>query len=122
MTGKRNGKTVRKGPSWLREQAEAQLAARTEKVTAEQTKSEAQRGLQELLVQLVTLKQRVDRLATFAADRCARIVELRRELRAEWERRVAAEARVAELEARLAAEAKKPPRKTPARKTVPTTN
>jgi len=120
VTAKRRNGRTHKGPSWLREQAEAELAAKRDKAET-QTKNDAQAALQELLVQLVSQNNRLKRLATFAADRCARVVETRADLKAEWERRVAAEARVAELEREL--ETARAPRPTRApRKTTAATN
>jgi cell division septum initiation protein DivIVA len=88
---------------WLREQALAQqkrAAARQEKDSG---REQAKNQLKELINGLIEARQRCVQLAQWHAERCARIVELKADLKAEWERRVAAEQQVAELRQQLTA-------------------
>jgi hypothetical protein len=88
---------------WLRQQA-TQLKSKRDveaEAHAAQQMSTA-RALQEMLIGIAKQNQQNKRLASWLADRCHRITEVRTELLEEWKRRCAAEARVEELERQLA--------------------
>jgi hypothetical protein len=84
---------------WLREQALAQQKRSAAKQEKDSGREQAKNQLKELINGLIEARQRCAQLAQWHAERCARIVELKAELRAEWERRVAAEQQVADLRA-----------------------
>jgi hypothetical protein len=88
---------------WLREQALAQQRRAAEKRQKDGDKAQAVNQLQELVANFLKMRQRVGILAKWHAERCGRIVELKAELKSEWERRVAAEQEVAELKQQLGA-------------------
>jgi hypothetical protein len=96
-----------KKAAWLRHQAENQQRANAQKKAGQTDQQLTQQKLRKVLTelgqQLVLREARLRRLAPAFADRCWRVVELKRELRGEWERAERAEARIRELETQLAA-------------------
>ena len=92
---------------WIRHQAEVQKQADAEKAErlSVQQAVQIQEKLKSLLTELVRYgavqRGRTQRLAVWHAERCMRVRELLKQLRAEWERAEAAEATVAELRAQL---------------------
>ena len=116
---------------WLRAHAQAQRAKA--KQSGETEKQVNERQAKEFLTRLVKeameQKARLERLAPAFAERCWRVHELMGQLRAEWERAEAAEARIEELEREVEALAKpksnghstatgKPPRRSSPRRAV----
>lgn len=93
---------------WAKAQASKQRRieelrrARQAPQTAE--REEQAEKVRRILTRFVQQEAKVNRLAQAFADRAFRVHELMGQLRAEWERAEAAEARVKELEKKLAAQ------------------
>jgi hypothetical protein len=97
-------------PAWRKHQAAvAQQAAAAHAVpqTPEsKARDEFMRGLAQLVQRIADQEGRLRRLAVWHAERCVRVVELKAELRAEWERAEVAEAKVRQFESQVSAQVK----------------
>lgn len=84
-------KKPREVPAWVRQQAEAakrnrQKDAETKQATAQQQAERVQEAFQKLVEEVQRGQNKVLRIAAWAADQTARIVEYRAQWRAEFER------------------------------------
>lgn len=97
------------GSDWVRSQAEAQRAARAA-LTPVKTHKMTEKQLKELGIKMAALthmaqvmQQRVQRLASWNAEHVQRIVQLRGQLREQWERGNALDTQLQELRTYVAA-------------------